>query len=284
MSIHEAVSANKWLKCAYEVAVTVICGILVGAGIQLFLTPHQMLSGGIPGLALIANYAFGWDVSLTYFILNLPVIVWGWIALGKRFILLSLVSVVATTLTLRVLEPYSLTSDPIMGAVFGGIVISIGVGYSLRVGGSTGGFDIIGFIVTKKRDFPLGTVLSVLNSSIVVVLGFLQSWDVAFYSLVSIYIKGKGIDMIHVRHMKVTAFIITREKDLMAEELIKFPHGITAMKAYGCYSHTDNFMLMTVTTRQELPTLRKKVLEIDPKAFINIVQTTEVVGRFRRFV
>ncbi|WP_193726609.1 YitT family protein [Paenibacillus guangzhouensis] len=275
---------ERWMQLVKNVCVTIVCGILVGLGIQLFLTPHQLLSGGIPGIAMIMQYAANWNVSLVYFVLNVPVIVWGWISLGRKFILLSLLSVIVTTITLEYIPAYQVTTDPIMGAIIGGIVIAIGVGYSLRVGGSTGGFDIIGFIVTKKRDFPLGTVLSVLNSVIIVILGFLISWDVAFYSLLSLFIKGKCIDMIHVRHMKVTAFIITQKKDLMAEELIKFPHGITMVKAYGCYSHTENYMLMTVTTRSELPSLRKRVLEVDPRAFINIVQTAEVVGRFRRVI
>ncbi|WP_018754193.1 YitT family protein [Paenibacillus terrigena] len=275
---------ERWMKLVQDLCVTIICGILVGLGIQLFLTPHQLLSGGIPGIAMIMQYAANWNVSLVYFVLNVPVIVWGWISLGRRFILLSLLSVVVTTITLQYIPAYQVTSDPIMGAIVGGIVIAIGVGYSLRVGGSTGGFDIIGFIVTQKRDFPLGTVLSVLNSVIILFLGFLVSWDVAFYSLLSLFIKGRCIDMIHVRHMKVTAFIITQKSDLMAEELIKFPHGITMVKAYGCYSHTENYMLMTVTTRSELPVLRKRVLEVDPRAFINIVQTAEVVGRFRRVI
>jgi uncharacterized membrane-anchored protein YitT (DUF2179 family) len=285
MTQQQEISAREWwMKTLKDVGITALCGVLVGIGIQLFLTPHQLLSGGVPGIAMIANYAAGWDVSVIYFILNLPLIIWGWVELGRRFILLSLLSVVVTTVTLGVVPAFQVTTDPIMGAIVGGIVIAIGVGYSLRVGGSTGGFDVIGFIVTKNRDFPLGNVLTVLNSAILVVLGFLVNWDVAFYSLLSLFIKGKCIDMIHVRHMKVTAFIITQQRDLMAQELIKFPHGITMVKAYGCYSHTDNYMLMTVTTRSELPMLRKRVLEIDPKAFINIVQTAEVVGRFRRVI
>ncbi|WP_442601858.1 YitT family protein [Paenibacillus sp. KN14-4R] len=284
MNFQSRPAKARWVSFTYDVMITIVCGLLVGAGIQLFLTPHHLLSGGIPGLALIANYVVGWDVSLTYFILNLPLIIWGYISLGKKFILLSLTSVLATTIALKFIPAYEVTTDPIIAAIVGGIIISIGVGYSLRVGGSTGGFDIIGFIMTKKRDFPLGNVLSVLNSSIVVVLGFLDSWNVAFYSMLSIYVKGRGIDMIHVQHMKVTAFIVTEEKDLMAEELIKFSHGVTMINAYGCYSHKEKSMLMTVTTRYELPSLRKRVFELDSKAFINIVDTAEVVGRFRRII
>lgn len=273
----------KWKRLSKDIGVTIFCGILVGLGIQLFLTPFQMLGGGIPGVAMIAFYAAGWNVSVIYFVLNIPLIIWGWLELGRKFILLSLLSVIITTITLRFVPSIQVTKDPIISALVGAVVIAIGVGYSLRVGGSTGGFDILGFIVTKKYDFPLGNVLTILNSSILVVLGFLISWDVAFYSLLSLFVKGKCIDMIHVRHMKVTAFIITQQNpQLMAEEIIKFKHGVTMIKTYGCYSHTDNYMLMAVTTRSELPMLRKRIMEIDPKAFINIVQTAEVVGRFKR--
>ena len=95
-------------------------------------------------------------------------------------------------------------------------------------------------------------------------------------------IKGKVVDMIHVDHVKVTCFIVTKKKDEMLSQLRKLHHGITCLHSEGGYSEEDNYMLMTVTTRYEVPSVRKTVMTTDPKAFMNVVQSTEILGRFRR--
>lgn len=284
MKYQSMVQGNKRnLVCtAYEMTVIIGSALIMAIGIKWFLEPHHLLSGGVAGISMIISYFTVVDISVMYFAMNVPILIWGWVKLGKRFVLYSLISVVTTTVALKLLPDIQIAKDPLISGVFGGILIAIGVGYSFRFRGSTGGFDIIGAIVTKKRDFPLGMVLMIMNSVIVVILGFLDNWDLALYSLVSIYIKGKVVDMIHVRHLKVTAFIITKKKDEMAEALVTLPHGITLIKTQGCYDHTDNYMMMTVTTRYELPELREKILVVDPAAFINVVDTSQVIGRFKR--
>ncbi|MNL65175.1 hypothetical protein D3C87_1894700 [compost metagenome] len=88
--------------------------------------------------------------------------------------------------------------------------------------------------------------------------------------------------MIHIRHIKLTCFIVTKEREKMLNRLTCLPHGVTVVNAEGGYSHEGNTMLMTVTTRYELAELRKTILETDPKSFVNVLETVEIVGRFRR--
>jgi len=270
------------LKPIHEVFITLVSAFLVAVGTNLFLVPHHLLSGGVTGVASIIGYMTGWNISLLYFVLNLPLIVWGWRAVGRRYILLSCLSVICTTWFMAIIPQYQVTKDPILGAIFGGIVSAIGIGLSLRVGGSTGGFDIVGSIVTYKHDFAMGNILLILNGIVILVLGFYKSWDLALYSMLSTYIKGKVVDMIHVDHIKVTCFIVTKKKNEMLCQLRKLHHGITCMHSEGGYSEEDNYMLMTVTTRYEVPAVRKTVMETDPKAFMNVVQSTEILGRFKR--
>ena len=265
-----------------EVLIVLVSSLVLAAGLELFLIPHQLLSGGVAGVASIIGYVTDWNISLLYFILNVPLVVWGWRAVGRRYILLSLISVLSTTWFMEWIPAYPLTRDPLLGAVFGGIITAIGVGFSLRAGGSTGGFDIIGSAVTRKRDFPLGTVLLLLNGAVILVLGFYRNWDLALFSMLSIYIKGKFVDLIHVRHIKITCFIITKRRDEMLACLRRLPHGITCMETRGGYSEEGNSMLMTVTTRYEVASLKRQVLTVDPSAFINMVESTAVVGRFSR--
>jgi uncharacterized membrane-anchored protein YitT (DUF2179 family) len=261
---------------------TILSSVCIAAGFNLFLIPHQLLSGGVSGAAMLVGYYTGWNIGILYFLINLPILVWGWFIIGRRYILLSLLSVAATTWLMQWLPVEDITLDPILGSVFGGVIIGIGTGYTLKFGGSTGGFDILGSIVTKYRDFPLGMVIFMLNALVVFALGMLNNWNLALYSMLSIYIAGKIVDTIHIRHIKVTAFIVTNETEAMLDRLLTRPRGVTLMKTQGAFSHIEKDMLMTVTTRYELAELKKIIKEVDPKAFVNIVETVEVLGEFRR--
>lgn len=256
---------------------------MVAVGFNLFLIPHRLLSGGISGMAMILGYLFGGSIGLYYLLLNLPVIMWGLLTIGKRFITLSVISVGFTVWFMQLIPERMIANDPLISAVFGGVIIAVGTGFSLRIGGSTGGFDIVGSILTRRRDFPLGMLLFGLNGLVILALGFFtEEWDAALRSMLSIYISGKVVDMIHIRHIKVTLFIITNQKDALLEKMLKIPRGVTLIKAEGAYSHKDSDLLMTVTTRYELPELRKLIKETDPKAFVNIVETAGVMGHFHR--
>lgn len=256
--------------------------LLMATGFNLFLIPHQLLSGGVSGISMIVGYLTGWNIGLLYFVINLPLLVWGWIAIGRRFVLLSVVSVVLTSWFMQLIPSRPVTFEPLLGAVFGGVLIGIGSGITLRSGGSGGGFDIVGSVLTRRRDFPLGTLLFVMNGVVILALGSLKNWDLALSSMLSIYITGKIVDTIHIRHIKVTAFIITQRKDELLARLLKLPRGVTALKTEGAYSHEPRDMLMTVATRYELAELRKIIRQTDPKAFVNIVETVEVIGEFQR--
>ncbi len=258
--------------------------MFTAVGFNLFLIHHQLLSGGFSGIAMMIGYFTGWDIGLLYLLLNIPVLAWGYFAIGKFFVLLSMLSVLITSWLLQVI-PINLVTDTdlLIGAVFGGVISGIGIGITLRAGGSTAGFDIIGSIVTQRYDVPLGSLLSVLNGLIIIIHGYLtHDWNLSLYSLISIYVTGKIVDMIHVRHIKITAFIITNEKDKLLAQLLQRPRGVTLLQTTGAYSHQQRDMLMTVTTRYELAELKRVIKLIDPKAFVNIVETVDIIGDFRK--
>ncbi|AWV34958.1 MULTISPECIES: YitT family protein [Paenibacillus] len=266
-----------------EAAIIIFSAFLVAAGMRLFLIPHQLLSGGVAGVASVIGYVTNPKyISIIYFAINLPVLIWGFIAVGKKYILLSMLSVLATTWFMTIIPAVKVTKDPILASIFGGVIIAGGVGFSLRAGGSSGGFDILGSIITRKRDIPIGNVLFVMDGIVILSLGFFKSWDSALYAMLCIFVKSRVVDMIHIRHVKLTCFIVTKERDKMLNRLRELPHGITVVNAEGGYSHEGNTMLMTVTTRYELSELRKTILETDPSSFVNVLETVEILGRFRR--
>jgi uncharacterized membrane-anchored protein YitT (DUF2179 family) len=269
------------LKHLIDAIIIFVGSLLVAVGFNMFLIPHQLLSGGVSGIAMAIGYFTHWNIGLLYFIFNLPIMIWGLIVIGRRFIVISVISVVLTTWLMQILP--SIAQDSVLGAVFGGVLVGIGSGITLRIGGSSGGFDIIGSILTRKWDFPLGTVLSLLNASVILALGFFKKdWDLALYSMLAIYISGKVVDTIHIRHVKVTAFIVTKQKQQLLDKLLTISRGVTLIKTEGAYTSQEQDMLMTVTTRYELVSLKKIIKEIDPKAFVNIVETVGVVGEFHK--
>lgn len=271
------------MKHALDALVTLIGALLVAVGFNMFLIPHQLLSGGVSGIAMIIGYFTNWNISFLYFIFNLPLLFWGLIKLGRRFIIISLLSVLLTVWLMQIIPTSVVAKEPMLGAVFGGVLIGIGSGITLRIGGSTAGFDIVGSILTRRYDFPLGTVLSGLNGFVIFILGYYkQNWDLALFSMLAIFISGKVVDMIHISHVKVTAFIVTKQKEELLQRLMQIPRGVTLVKTEGAFTKQQHDMLMTVTTKYELVELRRIIKEVDPRAFVNIVETVGVLGEFRK--
>ncbi|PWV99662.1 uncharacterized membrane-anchored protein YitT (DUF2179 family) [Paenibacillus cellulosilyticus] len=266
-----------------SILLTLVSATLVAIGFNLLLIPHQLLSGGISGISMMIGYIFGGNISWLYFVLNLPVLIWGWMILGRRFVLLSMLSVIGTTIALQFVPVKQLADDIVLASVFGGLTVGFGSGLALRYGGSTGGFDIIASIVSRKRDLPIGMIIFVLNGGVIAALAiFTGDPDIALYSLISIFTAGKVVDLIHVRHIKITAFIVTKESDRILTKMLEHKRGITIIRTRGAFTANEQDMLMTVTTRYELSELRKTVLSIDPKAFVNIVETVGVIGQFHK--
>ncbi len=274
---------NSLLKKSGNYIVVILGAFLVGCGFNLFLVPQHLLSGGVSGLSMLVGYFSSLSLSILYFLFNVPILVAGWFMLGKRFIVLSIVSVAAVTWFIAIIPVVSLASDTLLAAVFGGVLVGVGSGISFRAGGSTGGFDILGSIVTRYRDFPVGNVLVSMNGLVILAAGYMQNdWNLALASMVSIFVTGKAVDMIHVSHFKVTVYIITNETEKLLSQLLERPRGVTKIKTEGAYSNVEKDMLMTVTTQYELAELKRIIKENDPKAFVNIVETVGVMGSFRR--
>ncbi|WMT39437.1 YitT family protein [Paenibacillus sp. D2_2] len=262
--------------------------ILIGAafiasGFNLFLVPQHLLSGGVSGLAMLTGYFTPFSINTMYLAYNVPLLIIGLFLLGRRFIGLSILSVVGVTIMMAFIPERALASDTLLAAVFGGVLVGFGAGISFRVGGSSGGFDILGSVITRYRDFPVGSIIVVLNGVVILAMGYLNGdWNSALASMVSIYLTGKVVDMIHVSHNKVTLFIVTDKTEELLEQLLARPRGVTKIKTEGAFSHKEKDMLMTVTTMYELTELKEIIKQTDPAAFVNIVETTGIMGSFRR--
>lgn len=274
---------------AKRIMVVIFGSLLVAVSLNFFLINANVYASGFSGAAQLVSSILddqlGISVStgILLFLFNIPVIILGWFKVGRGFTIYSIISVVFATIFLEVLPVLSLSNDIILNAVFGGVIAGVGIGLSLKLGASTGGMDIVAMVLSRLQDKPIGTYFLLLNGVIIVLAGVLYEPENALYTMVALYVTTSVIDMIHTRHEKVTAMIIT----LKAEELQKAIHqkmvrGITIVPAKGAYSNEEKSMLYLVITRYELYDLEKIINEVDPQAFTNIVQTVGIFGFFRR--
>lgn len=266
-----------------NIVMITLASLLVGFAYNFLLIPHEILSSGLSGIAIMLGIVTPVNTGVLNFLLNLPLLILGIMKLGKRFIGYTILSVVVLSLSLYIIPVHKITNEPILASLFGGVIAGVGVGMIFRASGSSGGLDIVAMLLSKKRDFPLGALISAMNAVVVVISGFVFSWDAALHTLVSIYAMGKVIDMIHTSHIKLTLMIVTSKGDDVKQQLLgNLYRGITMIDAKGAYSGEGRTVLMTVITRYQLAEVKNMIKETDANAFVNIMQTTEVMGMFER--
>ena len=277
-----------WLETK-KLFVVLVGAMLTATGLNLFLIPANVYSSGFAGIAQLLSSVLTQYTPITIstgillFLLNVPVTILGWLKVGKSFTVYSFISVAATTFFLEIIPVYPLSKDILLNAVFGGVILAVGVGFTLKWGASTGGVDIIAMILSRMKDKPVGTYIFALNAVIIIMAGLLYGWEKALYTLVTLYVTTRIIDTIHTRHEKLTAMIITNKGDELTKAIHeKLVRGITSIPAKGSYTKEQKEMLIIVITRYELFDLERIIRTVDPKAFTNIVETAGIFGFFRK--
>ncbi|MCL1631060.1 YitT family protein [Sporolactobacillus sp. CPB3-1] len=272
-----------------KISIIVIIGALLNAAaLNLFLIPAKVLAGGVTGIAqlisaLLEPTSFHISTGILLLLLNIPVVYAGWIKVGRRFTFYSTASVALTTLFMELIPLHPLTDDILLNAVFGGVVQAIGSGLTLKFGASGGGMDIIAMILTRVKDRPIGFYMFALNGVIILSAGFLFGWRRALYTLLQLYVSIRVVDAIHTSYVKLTAWVVTDKANELQQVIARQMYrGLTRISAKGGYTNKDKDVLMIVFTRYELYQLKQIIKAVDPHAFTNIVETTDVFGLFMR--
>ena len=274
---------------AKRIIVVIFGSLLVAISLNFFLINANVYASGFAGAAqltssLFEDYSdFNISTGILLLIFNIPVFILGWYKVGKGFTIYSIISVIFATIFLEILPVISVSDDIILNAVIGGVIAGVGVGLSLKLGASTGGMDIVAMFLSRLQDKPIGTYFLILNGVIIVMAGILYEPENALYTMLALYVTTAVIDMIHTRHEKVTAMIVTVKADELQHAIHqKMVRGITIIPVKGAYTKEDKNMMYLVITRYELYDLETIIKEVDPNAFTNIVQTVGVFGFFRR--
>ena len=282
-------STIMFLMEARRIIVVILGSLLLALSLNFFLIGANVYSSGFTGAAQLVSSIFNdflniqISTGVLLFIFNVPVFILGWYKVGKGFTIYSIISVIFASLFLEVIPIVIVSEDIILNAVIGGVIGGAGIGFTLKLGASTGGMDIVAMVLSRLRDKPIGTYFLILNGIIIIFAGILYEPENALYTLLTLYITTRVIDTIHTSHEKVTAMIITRKVEELQEAIHKkMVRGITILQVKGAYSKEEKNMMYLVITRYELYDLEKIIKEVDPNAFTNIVQTTEVFGFFKR--
>ena len=265
--------------------VLIILGTFISAlGINLFMSNAKLLSGGATGIALIFQYALNIPSGLIVFLINIQFFFESYTFLTKRFTIYTAIGMLSFSTALILTKPLSSfvnVDDILLYCIYGGVINGIGSGLVFSRNGSTGGTDIITMVIRKKYpSFEIGAVNFYFNLIIVAIGALIFGLPQALYTLISMYIQGFTIDKVINGFTSKKLFLVLtdREKDIIDFVLKDMHRGITSLMAEGEFTGHKRKLLYVAVTTSQMISLRRKILNIDPNAFITIVDVSEVKG------
>lgn len=258
----------------------------VALSFNLFLLPNKVASGGVSGISTILNSLFGWEAAYVQWAFNIPLFIAGIIFLGKMYGARTLIGTLFLPFVVylsRNLEPA--TFDPLLGALFGGIGVGLGLGITFRGNASTGGTDLAAQIVHKYTGISLGKSVAFIDGLIVVTAAIVFNIESGLYALIGLFVTSKTIDLVQVGlgNSKMALIITNRQDEVRQEIFDKLDRGVTKLSGYGGYTDDERPMLMCVVDQKEFTKLKQVVQSIDTSAFVVVMDAAEVLGEgFKR--
>ena len=268
----------------YDIAKTVIGCAIFALGLDLFLLPNHLNSGGISGLSMILVKVLDFaSVGTWSLLINLPLFAIGGLKIGKKFFWGSLLGMICLSvfIDLFALLP-SIQSDPVMGAIYGGVICGVGGGLVFSTGHSTGGSDIVVRLMKKKWPFlPLGFFTTAFDLAVAVLTGVVfGNVNLVLYCGVSVFVTGRVVDAVLYRfdYSKV-ALIVTQKHEEVAKRLGDELHrGATFLEGEGSYSHQKTKVVLTAVKQHQITEMKDIVAQIDPDAFVIVQEAHQVLG------
>ncbi|MBR0277991.1 MAG: YitT family protein [Clostridia bacterium] len=262
----------------------ILSGIVLTAfAISVFYTPNKIVNGGVSGIATIFFHTLKIPTGITFFTINIILLLIGLKILGKRFVMDTILATIILSLLLQVFSGITpLTDDIVLTTIFGSALYGIGIGLTLSQGASTGGTDILGRIV--QHFFPqvrIGTLLfivdaAVITSSLIVFRGI----NLAMYGALALFISSYSINwLIQKLNISKLAFVITDKGYEISNSIVTTsPHGVTLINATGGYTMSDKSVLICAMKESEIVEFQQKVLNIDDSAFVIFSESQQILG------
>ena len=271
----------------------ILGGAIYAVGVNLFIVPFNLYSGGIVGIAqlirtLLADFIhldFGSkDVAgIIFYVLNLPILIYAFPRLEKLFFLKTLVAVTSLTLAMSLIPTTMIVEDCLASTIVGAFISGAGIGLVLRMSASTGGMDIIGMLISKSHgNISVGQVNLAVNLVIYSVCLFLFDVQTVVYSVIFAVVHAFAIDKFHAQNINVEVKIITKTDPAVIEQDVftKLVRGVTELHSMGAYTHEDEHILYIIVSKYEVHQLRQLVRKHDKNAFIVVNEGVWVEGYF----
>ncbi|MBK0347655.1 YitT family protein [Aerococcaceae bacterium zg-ZJ1578] len=271
-----------------QLGIAIASAVSFGISMKFFLIPGGIFSSGVPGLAQLINF-FTSQTPLAsilttgnlYFLINVPILILSYLKLGRHFTIMTIIVVILSTITTNMIPLTYVSQNPLLNAIMGGVFSGIGAGITIKYGMSGGGFDILNVFLSRTYGWNVGALTFLSNLVIILGSGFLYTWELAIYTMITIFVTSKLIDTIHTNEQRLTAFIVTNNPSAITENIqMRLIRGTTILEARGGYTGDQRNVLMIVINRYELHELQLAIAEADPIAFVNVVQSTKVMGNF----
>jgi uncharacterized membrane-anchored protein YitT (DUF2179 family) len=279
----EKLFSAKWFK-AY--ILIVLGAFIMASGFVLFITPHNIVPGGVYGISIVIHHYTGFPIGMMALAFDIPLTLIGVRVLGPRFGIKTVVGFVLTAVFVDSMTYFwgakaLVPDDVLLSSIFGGVFLGLGLGLIFKSKATSGGSDIVAMMISKYTKMPLGQLMIYVDSTIVIVgLFAFQDWKIPLYSLIVIYIAGRVVDLVlqGISYEK-TLFIISEKHTEIRNKIINdLNRGGTFLKGEGMYNGQEKSIIYTVLTRRELAILQDYINKIDPEAFLTVINANEILG------
>ncbi|TDA65840.1 MAG: YitT family protein [Clostridia bacterium] len=265
-----------------DYAVITLGTVIVGTGLGFFLVPHKIAAGGISGLATVIYYLTGIPVGVTMFTLNVPLFIMAVRNLGVRFGVRTLYGTAILSLWIdflvgRVSAP---TQEPLLAAIYGGLLTGVGLGLVFRAGGTTGGTDLAALLLRRRLRASTGQALLVADGLVIATAAAVFGVELGLYALISLLVSSRMIDSVQegVGYAKVVLIISSQPQEIANSILFNLNRGATALEGEGLYTSQKRRVILCVVNRAEISRLKALVRNIDPQAFMIVTSVHEALG------
>ncbi len=274
-----------WKQLIWNWASILFGNALYSLAVALFLEPAGLITGGATGIALAIGRLTGLSVSGLLFFINLAMLVWGWVVLGRAFALNTLASSVLSPAFLALFEGMAngrvLTEDIFLCTVFAGLGIGVSLGIVIRSGASTGGLDIPPLVLNKWFKLPVSATMLVFDIMVLLMQAVFSPMPQVLYGIVMVLIHTIVMDkMLMMGASRTEVKIISSQSDTICAAILEqLDRGVTILHGEGGYTHESSAVLLSIVSNRELPRLEKLAHSIDPTCFLIVSHVTEVSGR-----
>lgn len=265
----------------------VIASFVMALNIKSFVRTGNLFPGGATGLTLLVQRLFEQYAhkEISYTLVNvllnsIPVYI-GFRYIGKKFTMLSCLMIFLTGVWTDILPGFVITQDILLISIFGGIINGAVISFCLSADATTGGTDFIAIFLSDRKNMDSFPIVLGINVVILGIAGYFFGWDRALYSIIFQYASTAVIRLLFRRYQQGTLLIVTGKAEEICQEIYHLcHHGATIINAEGSYAHEQHQIVYSVVSRTETANVIKITKRIDPQAFINIVDTRQIAGRF----